>query len=807
MDRFWNDLRFAVRTLTRRPLFVVTVVATLGLGIGGVVALFSVARAVLMRPLPYPDGDAVVVLSEPDDDGSSGTTSFATIADWTQRSRSFAEISMVRGWTVTLTGEGDPEQVGALRVSSSFFDVLGVQPMLGRSFRPDDDDPTAERVVVLGHDLWRRRFGADPSIIGRAVTLTGSDYTVIGVMPDTFEPLVSTAHFQRAEIWSPLRYSATDAFACRTCRHLRAVGRLAPGVDVERASAELGELTRELAREHPADYGRPGAVVRTLRDQLAGPVRLTIQVLLAAVALVLLIACANVASLVLTRSTAQRRETSLRTALGASRGSLVAQTLTECVLLALGGGALGTALGAWGTELLIATAPAGVPGLEHVELDTGVVAFGLGLALLTAVLFGVGPALYGARAEPADALREGSRSSAGRGLRRARAALVVSDVALALVLLVGVGLTLRSFLLVLGVDPGFDPEGVVVTQVNALGPEYVEEPAVVALHREISQSVLAIPGVETVGMSSQLPLGGSFDRAGLVVEGRPVDGPALVPDAERYAIVGDYLSVLRIPLLRGRALGDQDREDTSPVALVNETLARRYWPDEDALGGRIRLGGDDAAGMTVVGSVGDVRPYRLEEAPNLQVYVPQSQFATSYMTLAARTSGDPTAVADGLRRAVWAVDADLAVPAASLLEEVVSGATAQRRFVLGLLSVFAGLAILLTMVGIYGLLAYHVEQRRQEIGIRVALGAARGDVFRLVVVRGLGLTLVGVAVGLVGALALTRFIAAMLFGVAPTDALTLVTVTALMLGVSLLACWLPARRAARVDAPLALAAE
>ena len=806
-DRTWQDLRVAVRGLARRPMFVLTVVGTLGLGIGGVVAVFGVARAALLRPLPYPGGENVVVLGEPQDDGSLGTTSFATVADWQDRSRSFTDISMIRGWSVVLTGEGDPEQVGALRVSSSFFDVLGVQPMLGRGFLADEDDPAAERVVVLAHGLWQRRFGGDVAIVGRSVTLTGLDYTVIGVMPETFEPLVSAAFYGPAEIWSPLRYRATDSFACRTCRHLRAVGRIAPEADLPRARAELGAITRALANEHPADYWNPGAVVRTLRDHLAGPVRLAIQVLFAAVVFVLLIASANVASLVLARSTARRREASLRTALGASRGTLVAQALTECVLLALLGGAAGVMLGAWGTGLLAGAAPAGVPGLEHVGLDAGLAGFGLSLALVTAVVFGVGPAVHGSRTDPGDALKEGERTSPTRALRRTRAALVVADVALSLVLLVGVGLTLRSFVTVLAVDPGFDPEDVVVTPVNAIGPAYDEGPAILAFHREVLRRVRELPGVEAAGLSSQVPLGGSFDRYGLAVEGQPIEDPARALDAERYVVGGDYLGALGIPLLRGRALGEEDREDTTPVALVNESLARRFWPDGDALGERIRLGGDDDPWLTIVGVVGDVRHYRLEDPPNLQAYVPQPQLATSYMTLAVRAPADRAPAVAEIRRAVWAVDAGVPVPEVTALEAVVSAATAQRRFVLGLLSVFAGLALVLTMVGIYGILAYHVELRRREIGIRVALGAARGDVFRLVVVRGLGLTGAGVTLGLVGALALTRFLSGMLFGVEPTDPLTLGSVTALMFAVSFLACWLPARRAAGLHAPLALSGE
>ena len=807
IERWARDLRVAARTLLRRPLFTLSVAATLAIGIGATLAVFTVVEAVLLRPLAYPDGDRILALGEANDDGSLGTTSFANAWDWRERSHSFAAMAMLRTSGATLTGEGDPEQLAGVRVSWSYFDVLGVHPELGRDFTADEDHADAERVILLSHGLWARRFGSDPTILGRPITLTGTDYTVVGVMPAGFEDLAAGLYYETPDYWMPLRYELDGPSSCRTCRHLRVVGRLASGVTLEGARTELAGIARALVAEHPQDYAKASAVLDPLHDQVTGPVRGALWVLLGAVSFVLLIACANVASLLLSRAIDQRREVALRSALGASRTDLVGRTVVECLLLALAGGGVGMLLGTLAAHVLVAFAPPSVQGIAQVRLDGVVVAFALAVTLLTALLFGLAPVLQGSRANPAAALKEGGRSSAGRGHHRTRGFLVVADVAVAIVLLTGVGLTLRSFVGVLSVDPGFDPSNTIEMNVSAVGPQYGPNEAVRAFFGNVLARVRAVPGVRSVGLATQVPLGGNFDRVGVEIEGRPEPNPSLAPDAERYAIDGDYLATMRIPVMKGRGLTEADREDAPFVVLVNETFADRLFPDGDAIGRRIRFGADDDPWRAIVGVVGDVRHYALEEPAEPQLYVPEAQWTSSYMVLVARTQRDPAQTLDGIRHAVWSVDRDIPVSGIATFDDLISRATAQRRFVLGLLSAFAGAALLLTMVGIYGLLSFHVAQRTREIGIRVALGAGGTDVLRMVVGEGMTLTLMGVGAGLAGALGLTRFLAGMLFGVHPIDPLTLAAVSALMLGVSLVACGLPARRATRVHAPAALSAD
>lgn len=808
IEQLGRNLRLAARTLVRRPLFMLAVVATLALGLGATVSVFSVVHAVLLRPLPFPEGDRIVVVAEPDANGEPGPVSHGTVVDWRVRSGSFEALAAVRGWQATLTDEGDPEQVPALRTNAKFFDVVGVRPELGRAFRADEDLEGAERVVVLSHALWQRRFGGDPEIVGRPITLTGLDYMVVGVMPADFEPLISELYFQRAALWAPLRYAGSDDADCRTCRHLRAFARLRPDVPLRTAQVEMGEIQRELAGMHPDAYDDRGVRLVPLASEVAGPVRRALWLLLGAVSFVLLIACANVASLVLARASGQRREVALRAALGAGRAHLMGQRLAECLLLAAVGGTLGVVLGGWGTRILVALAPADVPGLDHVALDPPVLAFAVAATALSAVLFGIVPVLQASGVGPGEALKEGGRGVVGGRSRRLRDALVVLDVAVAIVLLVGVGLTLQSFVRVLRVDPGFDPEGVVKMEVNALGPEYEEEGPVLGFYREVERRIASLPGVEAVGLVSQVPMGGSFDRVGIAVEGHE-ESPSGWPSPERYVVQGDYFRAMRIPLLAGRALGPRDNEgDESPfVVMINDTFARTFFPGESPIGGRLKMGSENAPWRTIVGVVGDVRHYRLEDAPNPQLYVPEAQWASGYMNLVVRTRGEPAAVIDAARQEVWAVDRGIPVPGVATMDEVVAHHTARRRFVLSLLSTFATVALVLAMAGIYGLLAYHVAQRTHEIGVRVALGAARSDVFRLIVREGMSLTLVGVALGLLGALGLTRYLSSMLFDVEPTDPLTLLGVAGLTAAVAFVACSLPARRATRLDAPVVLSIE
>ena len=807
MGRLGTDLRVVTRTLFRRPLFTLAVTATLMIGVGPTIAVFSVVEAVLLRPLPYPESHRILALGEVDDAGSLGNTGFTTAWDWRERMASFSELSVIRTSSGTLTGAGDPEPLAGMRVSWNYFDLIRVQPALGRDFLPEEDRAGAARVVLLSHGLWERRFGSDRSIVGKAITLGGNDFTVVGVMPRGYEDVPSATYYAPAEYWLPIQYQVGAGDACRTCRHLRVLARLAPGVSLESARTELAGVMDALIADHPADYPRARAAAEPLHDVVVGPVRTPLRVLLGAVGFVLLIACANVASLMLSRASEQMHEVALRSALGASRSDLMAHAGVQCVLLATAGCTAGAALGAGGARLLVALAPSGVLDPDQLRLHGPVVAFALGVTLLTTLVVGVAPVLYGSRAHPAAALKDEGRTSAGRGRHRARAFLVVADVAVALLLLSGVGLTLRSLVGVLRVDPGFDPSNVARVVVSPSGPQYGDDAAVLAFHRQVLDNVRALPSVASAGLASQVPLGGDYDRIGLDIEGRVIPDAARHPEAERYLVAGDYLETMRSPFLEGRVLLESDDENAPYVVLVNETFARRWFPAGDAVGSRIRPGRQDNPWRTIVGVVGDVRHYALEQPAEPQIYVPQPQWPSGFMTLVVRTRGESTELLAGLREAVWSVDRDIPVSGMTTFDALIATATAQRRFVLGLLGVFAAAALLLTGVGIYGLLSNDVVQRKREIGIRVALGAGYGEVFRFVVVRGLSLSLVGVGAGLIAALGLTRFLEGLLYGVEPTDPLTLAAVACLMLGVALMASWPPARRAMRLDASTTLASE
>jgi putative ABC transport system permease protein len=792
------DLRCAARLLRQRPWHAATLVLTLALGIGANVAIFSVVNALLLRPLPFPEPQQLVLLAEAEADGEGTNTSFATYADWRARSRALAQVAAFRGWTTVLTGEGEPERLQGLRVSSNYFELLGVRMQLGRGFLPQEDAPDTRRVAVLSHGLWQRRFGGDPGIVGRSVRLTGADFRVVGVLPAGFQPLVSANFYGRAEIWAPLGYTASDGFACRTCRHLRALGRLSPGASLRQAQAEMDTTMAQLVSEHPRDYASAAAPVTPLQDAFVGGLRRALALLLQAGALVLLVACANAASMLLARAIEREREIAVRFALGAPRARLLRQLFVESLLVAALGAALGLVLGRAGIEALVGAAAATLPSVHVVAIDARVAAFALALCVGTALLFGSAPAWHALRVD-ASSLR--TSAGARRTQSRARDLLVVANAALAVVLSIGCGLTLRSFLQVTREDPGFDAQDVWTFQLAAIGARYeAPEPRRAAL-AQVQRAVAALPGVSAAGFASQLPLTGNYDRAALAIEGRAQPNPALAPDVERYGIGGDYLKAMRIPLLRGRAFSEDDRADAPGVAVVNEALASAFWPGGDPLGARIRLGGADDPWLTIVGVAGNVRHYQLEQPPNFQVYLPHPQWSVSYLQLAVRASAGH-GIAAAVRRAVWGVDKDMPVYGATSMSEVTAASVGRRRFSLLLLGAFAVTALVLAAVGAYGVMSSSLEQRRHELGVRLAIGADRADILRLALARGLRLAVAGAAAGVAAALLLGGFVEALLHSVSPRDPLTFAVVVLLLLAVSLLACLVPARRAARLD-PLA----
>lgn len=792
-----SDLRFALRQLARSPGFSLLAILTLALGIGATTAIYSVVSPVLFRPLPYPSAERIMTLSERGKDESESNTGYATFLDVERMSSSFESIAAMSSWQPTLQGGGDPERLSGQRVTRGFFSVLGVRPALGRDFSAEENIRGKHFVVMLSHGLWQRRFGADPSVVGRPVTFNGIAYTVVGVLPKTFESLLSPG----AVIWAPLAYETSLPWACRSCRHLREIGRLKEGISPASARRELDVISGRLVAEHPTDYPATGMHVIPLQDQLTRDVRPALLAVLGAVALVLLIACANVSALLLGRAIQREGEFAIRGALGAGKMRVVRQLLTESVLLSMLGGAAGITLAYWGVQGLSALAPPSLPRLSAIGIDGGVLLFTAALSVATGIAFGLVPAFATARPDLFAALRPGGRSTGQRSRRLARATLVAGEIALALMLLFGAGLLMRSLHRLLSVDPGFDPAGLLTMEVQTTGPRYQEDPAVRDFFDRARDAVRQVPGVEHAGWTSQLPLGGNFDRYGVQIEGVVLANPANAPAADRYAVTPGYLKAMRIPLQRGRTITEADGTGAPRIVLINQTFAAVAWPNSDPIGAKLQLGGPERPWRTVVGIVGDVRHTSLDEKLAPQIYLPEAQWfsADDAMVLTVRTHGDPVPLASAIRAAIRSVDPTLPILHVATMEDVVSATAQQRRFAFVLFQVFAVVALLLAAAGIYGVLAGSVTERTRELGIRAALGASRNGLLALVVRQGLALTVTGLAVGALGSLLLSRFLQRLLFGVGAQDPLTFAGVVVVLMVVALTACWAPAWRATRVS--------
>jgi putative ABC transport system permease protein len=806
MNSLLQDLRYGVRILLKQPGFTLIAVVTLALGIGANTAIFSVVNAVLLRPMPYPDSDLLVMLStDQDADGVLGNTGYTTFMDWRERSRSFERMIVVRSWGGTLTGQGEPEVIQGMRVSAEYFKLLGVSPALGRDFRSEEDRPAKRFVVIISHALWQRRFNSDPQVLGKQLILSDQPFTIVGVMPHGFTDLLAANFYTAAEVWAPVGYDVTQPFACRDCQHLKTIARLKPEVSLAQAQAEMSEIMKVMAREHPKVYATPAISLDRLQSQFTGAIRPALYLLLVAVGMVLLIACANIANLLLTQASGRAKEMAIRAALGAHAWRIVRQLLMESLLLSFAGAIAGLLLALWGTELLTSLSPAKMLQLQPVTADGRVFGFTLLVSLLTGLLFGLAPALQAARQDVQLALKESAKSSPSKRQRRLRESFVVAEIMFALALLVGAGLLIRSFIHVLEIRPGFESRNLLTMMIPASSAKKYSDPAQVSVfYSEAIKGVAALPGVEAAGIVSNLPFGGNMDMYGFHIEERPLANPAEAPSAERYGISADYLKAMGIPLLRGRGITEQDNANAPLVALINRTAAQRLWPNEDPLGKRIRLGGIDNALRSIVGIVGDVNHYDLETAPELQAYVPHAQWTDSYMQLVVRTTTDPGALTGSVRQAIHALDPDMPLYQMTTMRQLVSASMAQRRFTLLLIAVFAAVALLMAAIGLYGVMAYNVTQRTREIGIRVALGAQRADVMRLIVGQGLRLVTLGLALGLIAALVLTRLMKKLLFAVSETDPATFAAVVLLLTLGALLACWIPARRATRVNPIVAL---
>jgi len=807
MTGLFQDIRYAVRQLRNSPGFTAITLVTLALGIGANTAIFSVVNTVLIRALPYKNPDSLVLIWS--DERHSGThrdqVSFTDGDDYRTRSHVFENVVTFGDWSAVFADSGTPERISGMQVSDGYFALMGARPLLGRTFSPEEQIEGKDQVIILGYGLWQRRFGGDRAIVGKQITLSARPYTVVGVMPKDFPALPSSLVTGGAQFYRPEADKRDDRE--RSSRHLRALARLKPGVSLQQAQAELDVINRSLAKQFPEDYATTGVRVVGLQDDIAGNLRPALLVLLGAVGFLLLIACANVANLLLARSSGRQREVAVRTALGASRARLVRQALTESVLLALGGGMVALLVAKWGTSIISASGARIIPQLVEVEIDVRVLAFTGLISLLTGILFGLVPVLRPV-ADLNDALKQGGRGSRGSTHGTLRGVLAVSEIALALMLLSGAGLMLRTFGKLHAVAPGFNPRNVLTMGIGLPSSKYpFASSKPVVFYQELLGRIGSMPGVQSAAAVSVLPLGGDFDTATAEVEGQ-VYGPGEQPSPERYIVTQDYFRTMQVRLVRGRVFSDADNETSPLVVLISETAAQRWWPNQDPIGKRMRIAGtsmeQSLLWRTVVGEVDDVKQAGLDAPHTMQVYIPHGQYGNDSMVLVVRTASDPLNYASSVRQQISGIDGDLAVSDIASLEQVLSVSVGERRFSTLLLGVFAGLGLLLASVGVYGILSYSVAQRMPEFGIRVALGATRRDVLALVLRQGSRLALLGVAVGGIAALMLTRLMSSLLFEVSPSDPATFVGVALVLGAVAFVATYVPARRATKVDPMVAL---
>ena len=800
MQTLWQDLRYGTRMFMNKPGFTVIAVITLALGIGANAAIFSVVNAVLLRPLPFKEPERLMMIREtklpqfPEFSVSPGN-----FLDWKRQNTVFERLVAFQNAPFNLIGAGDPEELRGLRVTEGFLAMLGVQPELGRDFLPEEDQSGRSGVVILSHGLWQRRFGGDPKIINQAITLSGRSYSVIGVMPATF-----SFGGRETELWRPMGFTGQES-QNHGGHYLSAVGQLKPGATLEQARSEMIAIAGRLAQQYPNANAGWNVKLMPLQEFIVRSIKPALLVLLGAVTFVLLIACANVANLLLARAAGRQKEVAIRTALGAGRARIVRQLLTESALLALAGGAVGLLLAKWGMELLLKLAPQDLPRMSGVSLDGRVLAFTAAVTLLTGVIFGLVPALHASKPNLNETMKDagGRGSTEGGGRQFVRGSLVVLEVASASLLLVGAGLLIKSFWRLQRVDPGFNPNNALTLSVTLPPRKYPEENQQGAFFQQLLEEVRTLPGVQAAGATNSMPLGGDY-VLGFVIEGRPPLPPGAGQSTNYYAVSADYFKAMGIPLLRGRVFTEQDTKNTTRVIVINETMAKRMFPNEDPIGKRIHVTNGPTVFREIVGIVGDVKQYGLDQDTPLQTYEPYTQQPFSFMTLVVRAVSDPANLTPAIRNQVLSIDKEQPISGIRTLEQLVSTSIAEQQFSMLLLGVFASVALALAAVGIYGVLSYAAAQRTHEIGIRMALGARAGEVLKMVIGQGMGPALLGVALGLGAALALTQLIKRLLFGVAAADPMTYAVIALLLTLVALIACWIPARRAAKVDPMVAL---
>jgi putative ABC transport system permease protein len=801
-----NDLRHAARVLLKSPGFTTVAVATLALGIGANTALFSVVNAVLLRPLPYRDAGRIVQLWESNRASRSVLVSRLNFLDWRNQSRSFDLMALYSGEPVTATGGDLPQRTNATAVSRGFFEIFPAHAVLGRTFLPDDLQPSASMPAVIGYGLWQRAFASNPNVTGRTVHISGIECHVVGVAPPGFQFPDNT------EFWVPFEAFPDDGSETRSAHNYWAVGRLKSGVTVATAQAELDAIARRIERQYPESNKGQGVTVLTLQQQLVGDVQPALLILLGAVGFVLLIACANVANLLLARSTARSREMAVRAALGAGRARLISQVLTESLLLSAIGGSVGLLLAVWAMPLVALLIPASVPRTGEIGMDATVLWFALGISALTGVLFGLLPAIRLSQTDLNESLKEAAGRTATGRTRRAGNALIISELALSVVLLIAAGLLIQSFMRIMRVDPGFRSEHVLVAHLSLPVLSLNEPPQpsrILNYYRQILERTQSVPGVSAAGTSTRLPLGDELNVTGdFDIEGRTAATLGSAQDAGYRVVSPGYFRAMGIPLLRGRSFNEQDAPSAPQTALINETMARRFWPGEDPVGRRIKFAGMEPQPqwMTVVGIVGDVLDSTLTGRPEPQVFAPFMQHLNGRLSdpnLVVRGVGDPKLLVPAIRDSIRAIDKNVPVEF-STMDALLADSVSQQRFQMRLLALFAALALALAAVGIYGVVSYSVSRRTHEIGIRVALGAERADVLRLVLGEGARLAVIGIAIGISGAVSLNRVLASQLYGIGAMDLGTYAAVSVVLLLVAFAAAYIPARRATSVDPLIAL---
>jgi predicted permease len=814
MNTLWQDLRYGLRMLAKTPGFTLVAVCTLALGIGANTAIFSVVNGLLLNPLPYRDSErlAIIWTHSPGANVAQDWPSPGQFSTLKTENTVFEALALAQGSNVILTGNAEPERLGAVRASSAVFSLLGAQPMLGRVFLPEEDTPDKPLTVILSHGLWQRRFGGDSKVLGQSLTINGRSFTVVGVMPPDFtlgyEVMPTVGSVAQAELLLPLPLS-TERMNNHGDENYNVLARLKPGATIAQAQTELNLGVRRLEQQFPDRYPqtrRFSFSIKPLLEQVVGDVRLALYVLLGAVGCVLLIACANVANLLLARAAVREKEMAIRTAIGAGRWRVVRQLLTESVLLSAVGGALGLLLAVWGLSLLRWLKPGDIPRLGVISVDSRVLAFTSVVVLLTGILFGLAPALRTSRVSLSETLKEGGRSLIGGRQHKLRNLLVVTEIALSLVLLIGAGLLIRSFMRVQQVEPGFVAQNVLSLRLALVGQTYAEEPRRVDFYQQLWERLRRLPGVEGAGGVSVLPLTGGIGWGSITIEGYDAAaGQNMIQADQRVASAG-YFEAMKVPLLRGRLFAEQDTKEAQPVVIIDENMARTYWPNADPVGKRLKRGGtsSNAPWLTIVGVVKTVKHYALDTDSRVALYTPHLQSGAGSLAIAIRTTADPASVAASVIREARATDPNLPLYDVKPMEQWLSESLARRRFAMLMLGLFAVVAMLLAGVGIYGVMSYTVAQRTREIGIRVALGAQTRDVLSLVVKQGMVLTGIGVGIGLIAAIMVTRIMASLLFGVGAKDPITFAGIALLLAAVALLACYLPARRATKVDPMIAL---